>query len=322
MSRLVAVKIPLYNSEDTIIDTINSLLKQTFFDFNLYIYDNCSNDNSKNLVETFKDERIKYVKHSKNFGWNYNFDYCLKNTDEDYTLIAHADDIYHPNFIEYNLLFIKKSKSKIFFTQGISFRSKKPKMISFDFGKASVRSFNHNELFESVCLNGNFLYCPTLFANTKILIEGIGGFNGTEFGGSADLDAWLRLSKTYNINLILTPGLFYHRVSKNQLSSLERNISESFFVKCLNFYLDKKHESYETLKDYILWHKYFHELIYKLKSKINFNLKLMISKIFSLKVRKNKKIKLISLAYLIYGMSFMPKNVYLLIFKFINKTIR
>jgi len=322
MVRSVAVKLPLYNSEDTISDTIDSLLKQTFSDFNFYIYDNCSTDNSKKLVQTFKDERINYVKHSKNFGWNYNFDFCLKNTGEEYTLIAHADDIYHPNFIEYNLLFLKESINDVSFTQGISFRSKKPKMINFDFEKASVKSFNHSKLFQSICFNGNFIYCPTLFAKTKVLIEEIVSFNGIDFGGSADLDAWLRLSKIYNINLILTPGLFYHRVSKNQISTLERNIPESFFVKCLYSHLDEKNELYETLKDYILWHKYLHEVYYNLKLKLKFNLKLTINKIFHLKVRRTKKIKLISFVFLIYIIRYMSKKVYSFYSKLIESAVR
>ena len=70
MSHLVAIKLPFYNSEDTIIDTINSLLDQTFSNFKLYVYDNCSNDNSKKLINEIKDSRIIYHKHSKNFGHN------------------------------------------------------------------------------------------------------------------------------------------------------------------------------------------------------------------------------------------------------------
>lgn len=322
MTSLVAIKLPIYNSENTIMDSIDSLLNQTFSDFKLYIYDNCSTDNTQKLIQTFEDERIIYVKHLKNFGWNYNFDYCLNDTGEQYTLIAHGDDIYHPNFIEYNLHFLRKSSNNVFFSQGISFKSLKPNIINFDLEKASFKSFNYTTLFESICFNGNFLYCPTLFAKTKVLVEGIGSFNGKEFGGSADLDAWLRLSKNYTINLILTPGLFYHRITESQLSTLERNIPKSFFVKCMLSYLDLESKSYQTLKDYISWHKYFHEVFYNFKLKRDFNLKLIAIKIFSLKVKISKRLKLLLFTILIYISKYMPKKIYKVYCKLIQSIVR
>jgi glycosyltransferase involved in cell wall biosynthesis len=322
MTSLVAIKMPIYNSENTIVDTIDSLLKQTFSDFTLYIYDNCSTDGTQRLVQNFEDKRIIYLKHSKNFGWNYNFDYCLRDTGEKYTLIAHGDDIYHIDFLKHNLYFIKNNPNSVFFTQGISFKSLKPNLISFKIENVSLRSYNFNTLFEEICFNGNFLYCPTFFANSKVLSEGISSFNGDEFAGSADLDAWIRLSKNYTINLILTPGLFYHRITETQLSSLERNIPESSFVKCMLAHLDLEIKSHHILKDYILWHKYFHQVFFSFKLKTNYNLIFVIKKVISLNVNLSKRLKLILFTILISLSKYMPKKTYKLFSKIINNTFR
>lgn len=322
MASLVAIKMPIYNSENTIVDTMDSLLKQTFSDFTLYIYDNCSTDGTQRLVHNFEDKRIIYFKHSENFGWNYNFDQCLRDTGEKYTLIAHGDDIYHIDFLKHNLDLIKNNPNSVFFTQGISFKSLRPNLIGFNIENVYLKSYNFNTLFEEICLKGNFLYCPTFFANSKILCEGIGSFNGNEFGGSADLDAWIRLSKNYTINLISTPGLFYHRITESQLSSLERNIPESFFVKCMLSHLDIEIKSKHRLKDYILWHKYFHEVLFSFKLNKSYNLLTVAKKIISLKVKKSKRFKLILFTILISLSKYMPYNIHKVFYRIINNTVR
>ena len=57
----VSILVNCYNSSNTIIKTIESILQQTFSDFEIIIFDNCSSDNTVELINNFKDPRIKLV---------------------------------------------------------------------------------------------------------------------------------------------------------------------------------------------------------------------------------------------------------------------
>ena len=77
----VSIGMPVYNGEDFIEEAIDSILEQTFTDFELIICDNASNDDTQRICRGLSesDKRISYKRNEKNMGaaWNYNrtFDY-------------------------------------------------------------------------------------------------------------------------------------------------------------------------------------------------------------------------------------------------------
>jgi glycosyltransferase involved in cell wall biosynthesis len=322
MNENVAIKIPLFNSEDTILDTLHSLLNQTYKNIVIYIYDNCSTDKSENLIHQINDKRIIYFKHSKNHGWNFNFNYCLKDTGEKYLLIAHADDIYDKNFIKFNITSLRKSDCKMMFTEGVSFRTKYPTIVDFDSNNLLIELFDHKKLYEQICQRGNFLYCPTAFSEMKIFINTITSFNGDLFDCSADLDAWLIFTLQYKIGLIKNKGLFYHRISTNQLSTLDRKKSENHFSKCLIHYNQLSSDNFVVNNDYITWHSIFHQTVYAYYSEKPVNFIETTKKILLLKINGLKKIKLISLITYVNFSIILPKQLQLFFKKIIIKKIR
>ena len=64
----VSVIITSYNYEQYIKDAIESVLNQTYSDFELVIIDDCSTDNSANIIKQFNDERIKFIQNEQNLG--------------------------------------------------------------------------------------------------------------------------------------------------------------------------------------------------------------------------------------------------------------
>ena len=70
MKNLISIITPIYNSEAVIGDTISSLLKQTFSNWELLVVDDCSTDNSFAIVESLakSDKRIRLYKTIKNSG--------------------------------------------------------------------------------------------------------------------------------------------------------------------------------------------------------------------------------------------------------------
>ena len=65
---LVSVIIPTYNRGRLILDSINSVLNQTYKNIELIVVDDCSTDNTEEILKSINDSRIKYVKLEKNSG--------------------------------------------------------------------------------------------------------------------------------------------------------------------------------------------------------------------------------------------------------------
>ena len=65
---MISVVIPTYNREKTIKRAIDSILNQTYKDIEIIIVDDCSKDNTEEIIKQYKDNRIKYIKLDKNSG--------------------------------------------------------------------------------------------------------------------------------------------------------------------------------------------------------------------------------------------------------------
>jgi len=101
----VTIGLPVYNGEKYLAIALNSLLNQTFRDFEIIISDNASTDNTPIISKKFcqKDNRVKYIKHEKNLGSTKNFMYILNKAETQYFMWAASDDYLDPQFLEKNL---------------------------------------------------------------------------------------------------------------------------------------------------------------------------------------------------------------------------
>jgi glycosyltransferase involved in cell wall biosynthesis len=102
---LVSMGMPVFNGGDSICKALDSLLSQTFTDFELLISDNASTDNTREICERYaqKDERIVYVRQLENKGIGPNFSYVLKHARGEYFMWTAVDDIWDHGFLMENL---------------------------------------------------------------------------------------------------------------------------------------------------------------------------------------------------------------------------
>lgn len=96
----VSIAIPMYNCEQHIRETIDSVLKQTFNDFELIILDDQSTDRSAEIVKTFNDPRIRYERNPANLGFFGNWNRCLAAMNGTYCKLLPHDDPLEPSCIE------------------------------------------------------------------------------------------------------------------------------------------------------------------------------------------------------------------------------
>ena len=107
----VTIGMPVYNGEKTIEKAINSLLAQTFKDFNLIISDNASNDETENICRRLsqKDARINYVRQTENIGLYKNENFLLGKATGEYFMFSCDDDWRSPDFLALNLAFLESN---------------------------------------------------------------------------------------------------------------------------------------------------------------------------------------------------------------------
>lgn len=95
----VTVLLTSYNHEEFIADSIESILNQTYTDFELYIVDDCSMDNSWEVIQKYNDPRIIAIHHEKNMFGCSNREF-YKNFKGQYFAMAHCDDLWELDKLE------------------------------------------------------------------------------------------------------------------------------------------------------------------------------------------------------------------------------
>ena len=96
----LTVIIPTYNRADLLGRSIQSVLDQSFKEFDLIIIDDKSTDGTPRVVKNFNDSRIKYIKNQKNLGIIGNWNKAIDVAPGKYLSIFHDDDIMSPDFLK------------------------------------------------------------------------------------------------------------------------------------------------------------------------------------------------------------------------------
>jgi glycosyltransferase involved in cell wall biosynthesis len=187
----LAVLMPSYNCVAYLKESIDSILNQTYSDFDFYIYDDCSTDSTQNLIQSYTDNRIIYIKNSVNIGIAATLNIGLENLLPNYEFIARmdADDWAYSERFQKQIDFMEQNKSIIISgTQGFWLKNLLENPLSG--WKYPIRdsylklyllfaaSFGHSSLI----LRSDFLNANTLRYNENIKT-------------CEDWDLWIKISK-------------------------------------------------------------------------------------------------------------------------------
>ncbi len=98
----VTIGMPVYNGSGYLREALDSILAQTFQDFELVIGDNASTDDTEKICREYaaRDPRIRYYRHPKNLGAAANFNYVFRECHTEYFRWAAHDDLISPNYLE------------------------------------------------------------------------------------------------------------------------------------------------------------------------------------------------------------------------------
>jgi len=228
----VRVVIPTYNREKYLRIAIQSVLNQTFQDFELYILDNASTDNTSDVVRSFKDDRISYIRNESNIGGLANYNKALKVGLEkcEYVILFHDDDIMTPQLLEREVKVLDEHPDVILVATDVE-------LIDGDGNTIAKRSvgvdkdiiFDKYEYVEHYIKNIPGIYAPTVMMRRSFFVENNIEFK-SEVGLAIDNYLWFEINmmdcKYYLIHL---PLLKYrkHGGQESHVNIVER--LNSFF---------------------------------------------------------------------------------------------
>lgn len=222
MQNFISFLMTTYNCGEYISHAINSVLNQTYKDFEFLIIDDGSTDHTEQVVKKFIDERIRFIS-SNHIGRSAALNLGLKEARYDLISFCDADDIIHHQKIHKQLL-LHKNENDLVFTDYAFFENKKI-LYQLKFQN------NLNIIKRKIALHGHL--GPSVLFNRKFILEN-GGFN-TELPAFEDYDLWLRILNN-SIIKIVPEVLYFQRLRKNSLSTTET--------------MKKKHLIYEIQKPY------------------------------------------------------------------------
>lgn len=106
---LVSIIMPSYNTSSYIKESIQSVLNQTYTNWELIIVDDCSTDETDEVINTITDSRIKYFKNKENSGAAISRNKALREARGQWVAFLDSDDLWMPNKLEKQINFMKKN---------------------------------------------------------------------------------------------------------------------------------------------------------------------------------------------------------------------
>jgi teichuronic acid biosynthesis glycosyltransferase TuaG len=231
---LVSVIIPCYNAEEYILDTVNTVLNQTYSNIEIIVVDDCSTDNTNIVLnDLIQKGKIKFHRLLENYGGPSkprNIGISMANGS--WIAFLDADDLWHPNKLEIQI----------------------KNLIDYDFKFCCTNKFDFINLTDLSKINTVFgfwkiSYITILlkdFIPTSSVIIKSDIFKDLKFNESKslisveDYDLWMRVIKNGNNCLKLKSYLTYYRISENQISKNKFKRIKLFFLMFKNHFQNYK----------------------------------------------------------------------------------
>lgn len=253
-----SVVIPLYNKENFIQATLQSVLNQTFTDYEIIIVEDCSTDKSLEVASKISNIRIRIIQHEKNKGLSASRNTGIKNANANYIAFLDADDLWKDTFLQELFKLISEfPKAKLFATNYEENYSNNKILLPNNNSKA----LKNNTLIENF-FNLNLsqpLYCPSSLCVNKSIFETITYYDETITFGE-DVDFNIRANSKFKLAYSNLPLVNYTMLSENQIT--KSKISDKTIT---NFDKYDDENTSKSLKKFLDFHRYIMAKLYKLE---------------------------------------------------------
>lgn len=211
----ISVIIPLYNAESTIQQTVESVLQQTWTDFELIIVDDGSTDASLERLQSIKDERIRVLSYP-NAGAAIARNRGLQASTGDCVAFLDADDLWSPDKLEAQFNALNDHPEAAVAHSWTQFIDESGTVLSAG-GRPRVK---HNDAYRRLLIH-NFLDSGSNPLIRRHALIDIGGFDES-LSSSQDWDLYLRLAARYPFVTVPHYQIFYRMCSGSISSNIQR----------------------------------------------------------------------------------------------------
>ena len=215
----ISVCIPTYNGAKYIAQTIESILNQTFTDFEIIVSDDGSSDNTLEIVGSFNDPRIVRIDRLSKVGAEANWNNAVATASASLVKLVCQDDILYPQCLEVEAQTMNRSEN-----QDVSFcfhlrdfvTPNSRKLSSRRVGYSNLQKYSKTEILTKVVRSGgNPIGEPMAVTMRKLSLNSAGKFRGDYV---IDLDMWSKLSDQGSA-LFIEQHLSAFRISKTSWTS-------------------------------------------------------------------------------------------------------
>lgn len=185
----VSVLMPVYNAERYLAEAVESILAQTFKDFEFIIVDDGSTDASLKILETYakRDERIR-LKSRENIGYAKTLNEMLTQAKGDFIARMDADDIALPERLARQVEFLQRESAVVCVGGLPEVIDEKGRLLT------RIKLPRNNDEIQQMILSGQVVLShPTVMIRRSALLE-VGGYDDAMVPAE-DLDLWLRLGE-------------------------------------------------------------------------------------------------------------------------------
>ncbi|MBK8783850.1 MAG: glycosyltransferase [Anaerolineales bacterium] len=242
----VSVIIPSYNHEKYIGECIQSVLNQTYQDFEIVITDDGSQDKTVANIRQFNDPRIKLLIHNKNKGTSVASNTCINSSSGKFVALLGSDDAWMPEKLEKQVEFLEQNLNVgVVFSREITINENSNRVYQTVYSKVfdlALQNRSKADWARFFFFFGNCLCAPSSLIRRDVFDE-IGLFD-ERLAGLQDFDLWVKICLKHDVHLMedrLTLYRVHDNYSNLSADTSENNIRNIFeYKQILNNYLQIK----------------------------------------------------------------------------------
>lgn len=249
---LISIVIPAYNAEKYISQTLDSVLAQTYTNYEVIVIDDCSRDSTADILSCYasKDSRIRVLKNEQNCGVSYTRNRAVSLANAKWIAFVDSDDIWDPEKLELQVKLLQKKPDAVILYTGSAFINSEGQKSQYILQVPEEMSFKE-------LLKQNRISCSSVIIDTEYIKKySMPGGNMHE-----DYAVWLQVlaegAKAYGIN---KPLLIYRLTASSKSGNkiqaagmtyrVYKFIGLGFFsrMKCMWFYIWRSLRKYMQIR--------------------------------------------------------------------------
>ena len=235
----VTVLMSVYNGEKYIQEAIDSILGQTFKDFEFLIINDGSTDKTGEILESYNDPRIKIINNEKNIGLTKSLNKGLELATGKYIARQDADDISMPQRLEKEVEFLEQNRNVGLVGTDYLFINEKGKVVHI------VKCLNGSRELKAKLLKGNQFGHGSVMLRREC-IEKVGTYR-EEFKFAQDYDFCLRIAEAYDVANIPEP-LYKWRINIESVSVKKKSLQDKYASLAIELAKERRQSGKDKLQ--------------------------------------------------------------------------